>query len=133
MPGFYSARRSSSHALARPNTSPQNGAPMRKIGTSATVTRKHTSAPNVKRPPNEAVNAAVVRLKESGFTSGYLKPLVVSRINPLRWVKADKDAPRPDLEKTLAKMLEGAKKFDPGKVKAADVAAAAWMGGGEEA
>jgi ParB family transcriptional regulator, chromosome partitioning protein len=82
---------------------------------------------------DEAVNEAVVRLKESGFTSGYLKPLVVSRINPLRWVKADKDAPKPDLEKTLAKMLEGAKKFDPGKVKAADVAAAAWMGGGEEA
>jgi ParB family chromosome partitioning protein len=81
---------------------------------------------------DEAVNQAVVRLKESGFTSGYLKPLVVSRINPLRWVKADKDAPKPDLEKTLAKMLEGAKKFDPGKVKAADVAAAAWMGGGEE-
>jgi ParB family transcriptional regulator, chromosome partitioning protein len=82
---------------------------------------------------DEAVNEAVVRLKESGFTSGYLKPLVVSRINPLRWVKADKDAAKPDLEKTLAKMLEGAKKFDPGKVKAADVAAAAWMGGGEEA
>jgi len=78
-----------------------------------------------------AVAEAVTRLKESGFNSGYLKPLVVSRINPLRWVKADVAAPRPDLEKTLAKMLESAKKFDPSKVKAADVAAAAFMGGGE--
>jgi len=81
---------------------------------------------------DEAVNQAVVRLKESGFTSGYLKPLVVSRINPLRWVKAEKDAPKPDLGKTIAKMLEAARKFDPAKVKAADVAAAAWMGSGEE-
>jgi ParB family chromosome partitioning protein len=79
-----------------------------------------------------AVGEAVVRLKESGFTSGYLKPLVVSRINPLRFAKVDKDAPKPDLAKTLAKMTESAKKFDPGKIKAADVAAAAWMGGGEE-
>ncbi len=78
-----------------------------------------------------AVADAVTRLKESGFNSGYLKPLVVSRINPLRWVKADKDAPKPDFEKTIAKMLDGAKKFDPSKVKAADVAAAAFMGGGE--
>jgi hypothetical protein len=54
---------------------------------------------------------------------------VVSRINPLRWVKAEKDAPKPDLAKTLAKMTEAAKKFDPSKIKAADVAAAAWMGG----
>jgi ParB family chromosome partitioning protein len=83
-----------------------------------------------------AVNEAVKRLKESGFTSGYLKPLVVSRINPLRFVPAArgakaKEAPRPDLAKTLAKMLESAQKFDPSKIKAADVAAAAWMGGGE--
>ena len=79
---------------------------------------------------DEAVNEAVKRLKESGFTSGYLKPLVVSRINPLRF--QGKDAARPDLEKTLGRMIESAKKFDPGKIKAADVAAAAWMGGGEE-
>jgi ParB family chromosome partitioning protein len=79
-----------------------------------------------------AVGEAVTRLKESGFTSGYLKPLVVSRINPLRFAKVEKGAPKPDLAKTLAKMTESAKKFDPSKIKAADVAAAAWMGGGEE-
>ncbi len=78
-----------------------------------------------------AVVDAVARLKESGFTSGYLKPLVVSRINPLRWVKADAAAPKPDMEKTIAKMLDSAKKFDPSKIKAADVAAAAFMGGSD--
>ena len=37
---------------------------------------------------DEAVAAAVVRLKESGFTSGYLKPIVVARVNPLRFAEA---------------------------------------------
>jgi len=79
-----------------------------------------------------AVTAAVARLKESGFTSGYLKPIVVARINPLRFVKAGKDDARPDFDKTIARMLEGAKKFDPSKVKAQDVAIAAAVGGGED-
>ncbi len=80
-----------------------------------------------------AVGEAVARLKAAGFTTGYLKPLVVSRINPLRFVprKPGQQAARADLLETVAKMLEAAKKFDPGKVKAADVAAAAWMGGGD--
>src|SRR5207248_6001487 len=39
--------RSSSHEVARPRTRPQKGAPIRIIGTSATVTRKQTSAPSV--------------------------------------------------------------------------------------
>src|SRR5882672_9999021 len=39
--------RSSRREAATPNTSPQNGAPMRKIVTSATVTRKQTSAPKL--------------------------------------------------------------------------------------
>src|SRR5437660_4783988 len=49
--------RSSNEDAARPSTSPQNGAPILKIGTSATVTRKQTSAPRLKRPAKEAVNA----------------------------------------------------------------------------
>jgi ParB family chromosome partitioning protein len=79
-----------------------------------------------------AVTAAVARLKESGFTSGYLKPIVVARINPLRFVKAGKDDARPDFDKTIDRMLDGAKKFDPSKVKAQDVAIAAAVGGGED-
>jgi ParB family chromosome partitioning protein len=81
---------------------------------------------------DEAVTAAVARLKESGFTSGYLKPIVVARINPLRFIKAGKDDARPDFDKTIDRMLEGAKKFDPSKVRAQDVAIAAAVGGGED-
>jgi len=81
---------------------------------------------------DEAVTAAVARLKESGFTSGYLKPIVVARINPLRFIKAGKDDARPDFDKTIDRMLDGAKKFDPSKVRAQDVAIAAAVGGGED-
>jgi len=80
-----------------------------------------------------AVTAAVARLKDAGFTSGYLKPIVVARINPLRFVKAGKDLARPDFDRTIDRMLDGAHKFDPSKVKAADVAiAAATAGSGED-
>jgi ParB family chromosome partitioning protein len=81
---------------------------------------------------DEEVNEAVEKLKKSGFTSGYLKPIVVARINPLRWVKSEKDAPPPDFDKTIDKMIEGAKKFDASKVKAADMVLAATVGGGDE-
>ena len=81
---------------------------------------------------DEAVTAAVARLKESGWTSGYLKPIVVARVNPLRFVKPGKEAPAPDFDKTIDKMIEGAKKFDPSKVRAQDVALAAAVGGSEE-
>src|SRR5262249_62234072 len=80
-----------------------------------------------------AVPAAVARLKEAGFTSGYLKPIVVARINPLRFIKAGKDDARPDFDKTIDRMLDGARKFDPSKVRAQDVAIAAAVGGSEEA
>jgi ParB family chromosome partitioning protein len=79
-----------------------------------------------------AVTAAVARLKEAGFTSGYLKPIVVARVNPLRFIKAGKDDARPDFDRTIDRMIDGAKKFDPSKVKAQDVAIAAAVGGGED-
>ena len=78
-----------------------------------------------------AVGAAVEKLKAAGFTSGYLKPIVVARVNPLRFVKPGKDEAKPDFDKTIDKMIEGAKKFDPSKVKAQDVAIAAAVGGGD--
>jgi ParB family chromosome partitioning protein len=82
---------------------------------------------------DEAVNAAVAKLKEAGFQSGYLKPVVVARINPLRWIKAKPGQPiRADFDKTLDKMLDAARAFDASKVKAADIAAAASMGGTPE-
>jgi ParB family chromosome partitioning protein len=66
---------------------------------------------------DEAVNVVVANLKEREFKSPYLKPFVVARINPIRFQKV----PTGDLESVLAKMIASAKKFDPGKVKAADL------------
>jgi ParB family chromosome partitioning protein len=79
-----------------------------------------------------AVTAAVGKLKDAGWTSGYLKPIVVARINPLRFVKSKPGDPRPDFDRTIDRMIEGARKFDASKVKAQDVALAASIGGGEE-
>jgi ParB family chromosome partitioning protein len=79
-----------------------------------------------------AVSAAVVKLKEAGWTSGYLKPIVVARVNPLRFAKLGKDE-HADFDKTLDRMLDGAKKFDASKVKAQDIAIAAAVGGEAEA
>jgi ParB family chromosome partitioning protein len=76
-----------------------------------------------------AVTEAVARLKAAGFTSGYLKPIVVARINPLRFAKAATDEARPDFTKTIAKMIAGARAFDAAKVRAQDVAIAAAVGG----
>ena len=82
---------------------------------------------------DEAVNAAVAKLKEAGFQSGYLKPVVVARINPLRFIKVKPGQPiKGDFDRTIEKMLDGARKFDPSKVKAADIAMAASMGGASE-
>jgi ParB family chromosome partitioning protein len=81
---------------------------------------------------DEAVAVAVTRLKESGWNSGYLKPIVVARINPLRFLKSGPDDARPDFDKTIDKMIDGANKFDASKVKAQDVALAAAVGGSDE-
>lgn len=78
---------------------------------------------------DEAVADVVKRLKESGFQSAYLKPFVVARINPLRWVKAAKPgqkAPRAEWDKTIDKMTESARAFDVKRVRTQDLAA---MGG----
>ena len=79
-----------------------------------------------------AVTAAVAKLKEAGWTSGYLKPIVVARINPLRFAKLEKDE-HADFDKTIDRMLESARKFDASKVKAQDIAIAAAVGGEAEA
>ena len=77
---------------------------------------------------DELVTKAVAKLKEAGWTSGYLKPIVVARINPLRFAKTEGPS---DFDKTIDRMIDGAKKFDASKVKAQDVAIAAAVGGGE--
>ena len=80
---------------------------------------------------DEEVGVAVAKLKAAGWTSGYLKPIVVARVNPLRFAKLGA-GDKADFDKTIDKMLDGAKKFDASKVKAQDVAIAAAVGGGEE-
>lgn len=78
---------------------------------------------------DKLVGEAVVKLKEAGWTSGYLKPIVVARVNPLRFAKPGKDE-KADFDKTIDKMIDGAKKFDASKIKAQDVVLAATVGGG---
>jgi ParB family chromosome partitioning protein len=76
---------------------------------------------------DDRVNGAVAALKERGFTSPYLRAFVVARLNPLRFRRGatmDPDA-------AIAAMSAAAEKFDPGKVKQTDLAAAPPVGGDE--
>src|SRR5262249_14062180 len=79
---------------------------------------------------DELVAAAVTKLKEAGWTSGYLKPIVVARINPLLFRTPGKDE-KCDFDKTIDRRTDGAKKFDARKVKAQDVVLAATVGESE--
>jgi ParB family chromosome partitioning protein len=84
---------------------------------------------------DEAVNDCVARLKEVGLKSAYLKPFVVARINPLRFVRPAKPgqkAPRADFDATIQKMLEGARKLDASKIRPQDLAVMAAAGAPED-
>jgi ParB family chromosome partitioning protein len=82
---------------------------------------------------DKEVDRCVKELKEAGFTSGYLKPFVVARLNPLRFVRGKASDKPADFDDTLDKMLDKAAKFDAGKIKASDLAATAGSsGGGDE-
>jgi ParB family transcriptional regulator, chromosome partitioning protein len=77
---------------------------------------------------DDEVQRIVGELRERGLKSAYLKPFVVARLNPLRFVKAEKPgqkAPKADADATLDKMLASARKFDSGKVRPQDLAAMA--------
>ncbi|HXT17262.1 MAG TPA: hypothetical protein VN706_16610 [Gemmatimonadaceae bacterium] len=67
---------------------------------------------------NELVNEAVKAMKAKGLESPYLKAFVVARINPLRFMRK----PTADFDDTIDKMLGSARRFDPGKIKADQVA-----------
>ena len=80
---------------------------------------------------DDLVNELVAKLKTAGLKSAYLKPFVVARLNPLRFVpaargKEAKAAKAPDFDKTIDQMIEKGRKFDASKVKPQDLAA---MGG----
>jgi ParB family chromosome partitioning protein len=67
---------------------------------------------------DDAVSAAVEKLKAKGLTSPYLKPFVVSRVNYTRFSKATTF----DFDETLDKIIAGAAKFNVDRVKQEDVA-----------
>lgn len=68
-----------------------------------------------------AVGERVAELKARGLTSPYLKAFVVARVNPIRFQRG---GDTPDWDNTIDRMIAGARKFDAGKVKADQIAAA---------
>ena len=72
---------------------------------------------------DDAVGAAVEKLKAKGLTSPYLKPFVVARVNYTRFSKATSF----DYDETLDKIIASAQKFNVDRVSQQDVAKA---GGG---
>ena len=77
---------------------------------------------------DDLVAELVGKLKTACLKSAYLKPFVVARLNPLRFVPAarGKEAKPADFDKTIDQMIEKGRKFDASKVKPQDLAA---MGG----
>ncbi|HWB40919.1 MAG TPA: ParB/RepB/Spo0J family partition protein [Gemmatimonadales bacterium] len=69
---------------------------------------------------DEAVSAAVAELKSKGFESPYLRAFVVARINPLRFKRGAKA----EFDETLDRMIAAARRFDPGRIRADQVARA---------
>ncbi len=67
---------------------------------------------------DDAVSAAVEKLKARGLTSPYLKPFVVARVNFTRFSKATSF----DFDETLDKIIASAAKFNVERVKQEDVA-----------
>ena len=59
----------------------------------------------------------VKRLREKGLTSPYLRPFVVARINPLRFMKGDV----PPVDEVLKTMRDKAAKFNVDKVRQQDL------------
>lgn len=67
---------------------------------------------------DDAVNEAVAKLKERGFTSPYLKSFVVARVNPLRFIKGDP----PSFDELMATMTKRALGMKADKIKPEDLA-----------
>lgn len=76
---------------------------------------------------DDKVNELVAALKAAGLKSAYLKPFVVARLNPLRFVPAARgkkkaEAGPADFDRTLDQMFARAEKFDADKVRPQDLA-----------
>ena len=73
---------------------------------------------------DDAVSAAVEKLKAKGLTSPYLKPFVVARVNYTRFSKATSF----DFDEAMDRIIASAQKFNTERVSQQDVAKA---GGGQ--
>jgi len=76
---------------------------------------------------DDKVSELVAALKAAGLKSAYLKPFVVARLNPLRFVPAARGAKKAesgpaDFDKTLDQMFARGEKFDASKVRPQDLA-----------
>lgn len=69
---------------------------------------------------HDAVNEAVATLKARGFESPYLRAFVVARINPLRFQRRV----TADFDETIDRMIASARRFNPERVKADQLARA---------
>jgi ParB family chromosome partitioning protein len=72
---------------------------------------------------DDEVGRIVTKLKSKGFTSPYLRPFVVARVNPIRFSTSTEF----DVDDVLDRMLRAAGKFNVDKVRQEDVVRA---GGG---
>jgi ParB family chromosome partitioning protein len=77
---------------------------------------------------DDRVTDIVQKLKGRGFTSPYLRPFVVARINPIRFSKSTEF----DFDEVMGRMEKAAGKFNVEKIKQEDVVRAGGGGGGEE-
>jgi ParB family transcriptional regulator, chromosome partitioning protein len=77
---------------------------------------------------DDAVSAAVEKLKARGLTSPYLKPFVVSRVNYTRFSKATSF----DYDEALDKIVASAQKFNVDRVRQEDVAKSGGGGAPDE-
>ena len=66
---------------------------------------------------DDEVGEIVAKLKKRGFTSPYLWPFVIARINPIRFSKSTEF----DFDDVLGRMKKNAEKFNVDRVKQEDV------------
>jgi ParB family chromosome partitioning protein len=80
------------------------------------------------------VKRIIAALQARGFTSPYLRPLIVARINPVRFHRAKQGdtAPPMPLPAALTRMAAAAKKFDAGSVRERDLALVAAVAPAED-
>jgi ParB family chromosome partitioning protein len=66
---------------------------------------------------DDRVGAIVAKLKKRGFTSPYLRPFVVARINPIRFSKSTEF----DFDEVMDRMQKSADKFNVDRIRQEDI------------